>query len=387
MDDAIPLYPVYPVLFADHGLSTARISVLYILWSATGLLLNVPAGALADRMSRRALLVVAGLFRAMAYGLWVIAPTFTGFATGFVLWGIGGALISGTFEALVYDDVAAAGASDDYGRLIGRAGTVKLVASAIVTALAIPMLHFGGFGLVGAVSAGVMLVWSLVAWSLPSRPRTATATVDGEHPAPIDEDDHSGLRGYLRTLRAGVTEAATHPAVRGVLLIAALLPALTAIDEYVPLLGHAYRLPVAVVPVFLLAITLTAAIGNWAAGRWWSASSGRIAITLAVGGIAILASGLTGNAAGFVGVGVAFGCMQYGIVSTEIRLQHAITGPARATVTSVADLGADLAAIVVFAVCGLVSQHISVVLLIAWFGVPMLVLALLAWRWLRLPGA
>ncbi len=365
LDDAIPLYPVYPVLFADHGLSIGRISVLYILWSAVGLLLNVPAGALADRVSRRALLAVAGLSRAMGYAIWVIAPTFTGFAVGFVLWGIGGALISGTFEALVYDESVAAGAEDDYGQLIGRSGTVKLVASALMTAAAIPMLRYGGFALLGAVSAGVMIAWSMVALSLPSRPVRST-------------DD--GLRAYLETLRDGVTEAAAHPAVRRVVLIAALLPGLTAIDEYVPLLGPAYRLPESVVPAFLLAITLSAAIGNWAAGRWWSANSGRIAATLAVGGCALIASGLTASATGFAGVGVAFGCVQFGVVTTQIRLQHAIVGNARATVTSVADLGADIAAIILFGAAGLMSTHLSVVPLIAWFGVPMLILAALARR-------
>ena len=372
LDDAIPLYPVYPILFADHGLSTARISVLYILWSATSLLINVPAGALADRVSRRALLVVAGLIRAAGFGLWVLRPTFTGFAVGFVLWGIAGSLISGTFEALVYDEAAAAGASDDYGRLTGHAGTIKLVTSAIVTALAIPLLHFGGFGLVGAVSSAVCIVWALVALTLPQRPRAAEAGVEG------------GFRGYLTTLRVGVTEAATRPAVRGLVLIAALLPALTAVDEYVPLLGHAYRLPASIVPVFLLAITLTAAVGNWCAGWWWSARPSRIAMSLALGGIALIASGLTSSVAGFAGVGIAFGFMQFGVVTTNIRLQHAITGAARATITSVADVGADIASIILFAVCGLVSQRLSVVPLIAWFGVPMMVLALAATRWLSL---
>jgi MFS family permease len=346
--------------------------VLYIIWSVTGLLLNVPAGALADRMSRRALLVAAGLLRAMGYALWVITPTFTGFAVGFVLWGTGGALISGTFEALVYDEAVAAGAEHDYGRLTGRAGTIKLISSAAVTLLAIPLLHVGGFILVGAVSAAVMLIWSLIASTMPSRPRVAQA------------DDEGGFRGYLATLRTGVVEAATRPGVRGVLVIAALLPALTSIDEYVPLLGPAYRLPTSAVPLLSLGITLTAAVGNWAAGRWWSARSGRIALTLAAAGGALLASGLAGPAAGFAGVAAAFGLMQFGIVATNVRLQHAITGSTRATVTSLADFGADIGAIVVFAVCGLASPHLSVTALIAWFGVPLIGLAVLARKWLAL---
>ena len=54
------------------------------------------------------------------------------------------------------------------------------------------------------------------------------------------------------------------------------------------------------------------------------------------------------------------------------------------TITSVADVGADIAAIILFAVCGLLSQRLSVVPLIAWFGVPMMLLALASIRWLSL---
>jgi hypothetical protein len=324
-------------------------------------------------MSRRALLVVAGLLRAIGYASWVLAPSFAGFATGFVLWGLGSALSSGTFEALVYDETVAAGAEEGYGRLVGRAGTVKLVAGAAVTLLAVPLLRIGGFGLVGAVSAAVMVAWSLVAFTLPDRPRVAVA------------DDAGGFRGYLATLRDGVTEAATAPGVRGVLLLAALLPALTSIDEYVPLLGPAYRLPDAAVPLLLLGITLTAAVGNWAAGRWSSAGSGRIALVLAVGGVALLLGGGSGNRAGFAGIAATFGCLQFGIVAANIGLQHAITGPARATVTSLADFGADIGAIGVFATCALVSRHAPVTVLIAGLGVPLVVLAGLARIWLTPP--
>jgi hypothetical protein len=62
------------------------------------LVLNVPAEALADRVSRRALLAIGRLCRALAYALWTYAPSMLGFAAGFVLWGAGSALISGTFQ-------------------------------------------------------------------------------------------------------------------------------------------------------------------------------------------------------------------------------------------------------------------------------------------------
>ncbi len=368
--DAIPLYPVYPVLFADHGLSTAAISALYILWSSTGIVLQLPTGVLADHVSRRLLLVIAGFLRVVGFGAWIVVPSFAGFAVGFVLWGLSSALQDGTFEALVYDELAAADATGAYGRLTARSGTGGLIASAVATALAVPLFHIGGFELVGWVSVAVCAVEGFVSLSLPAQPRVAEAS-------------EGGFRPYVETLRTGIVEAATRPSVRGVVLLVALLPGLTAIDEYVPLVGRDYHVPTSVVPVFLLVITLTAAIGNWAAGRWWSLRGSRVAATLAIGAAALAVSGLTDHAAGFTGVAVAFGVVQFGITGAEIRLQHVITGRARATVTSVAGVGADVFAIIVFAASAAIAQWLPVTGLLATFAVPLFVLAVFTPRWLR----
>ena len=117
--DTIPLYPLYALLFADAGMSDARISGLFLIWSATGIVAEVPAGVLADRFSRRGAVVASGLLQAGGYVLWISAPGFAGFAAGFALWAVGGAFGSGALEALLYDGLAAAGAEDTYPRRSG----------------------------------------------------------------------------------------------------------------------------------------------------------------------------------------------------------------------------------------------------------------------------
>ncbi len=100
LGDFVLLYPVYALLFADAGLSTAQVSALFAVWSVVGFALELPSGALADATSRRALLVVAQLLTAAAFAVWVLEPSFAAFAAGFVLWGTAGALQSGALEAL-----------------------------------------------------------------------------------------------------------------------------------------------------------------------------------------------------------------------------------------------------------------------------------------------
>lgn len=55
LDELVLFYPVYALLFTETGLSVAETSSLFVIWSVTGLVLEVPSGALADAVSRRLL--------------------------------------------------------------------------------------------------------------------------------------------------------------------------------------------------------------------------------------------------------------------------------------------------------------------------------------------
>src|SRR4051812_47669375 len=94
LDDLILLYPVYVLLFADTGLTVAEISSLFVVWSVTGFVLEIPSGVWADAVSRRLLLVGAPVLGAVGFGLWTTVHSYWAFLAGFVLWGTQGALQS-----------------------------------------------------------------------------------------------------------------------------------------------------------------------------------------------------------------------------------------------------------------------------------------------------
>ena len=77
------LYPVYTLLFSDTGMSVSQISSLFVIWSVSSLVLEVPSGAWADATSRRRLLVIGPLLTAVAFGVSVAAPGYWMFALGF----------------------------------------------------------------------------------------------------------------------------------------------------------------------------------------------------------------------------------------------------------------------------------------------------------------
>ena len=119
--DFIFAYAVYNALFNIKGLNVLQISFLLAWWCLTSIVLEVPTGALADHWSRRKLLMIAPLFKALCFVTWFIADgEFFLYALGFLCWSAGSTLVSGTFEASVYETLAHHGKTSDFERVQGR---------------------------------------------------------------------------------------------------------------------------------------------------------------------------------------------------------------------------------------------------------------------------
>lgn len=351
---------MYSLLFAETGLSAARISTLFILWSAVSFLLEIPSGLLADLFSRRRLLVLAPLITGLGYGLWTFAPSYPAFAAGFVLWGVGGALASGAQEALVYEELARLGAGGSYPRVYGRARALGTTAVMVSSLIAAPLMAAGGFLGLGIASVVVPLFTAAVAWSLPEH------RGEGEE----DEDEEPGLRAVFRD---GLAQVRAAPAVRRLLLGVVLMSGFSAMDEYLPLLAaDASGSALALVPLLVLLPSVGDAAGGWFAGRGGS----RLPVALALAALFLAAGAVVRHPLGFVPIGVAFGLVQWATVVTEARLQDRLSDRSRATVTSLSGFGMEVVAVLVFAAYGLGSLWASSWLLFALAALPQLLLAL-----------
>ncbi|MGV9980610.1 MFS transporter, partial [Micromonospora wenchangensis] len=152
LSDLVLLYPVYVLLFSDAGLTVGQVSALFVIWSVTAIVLEVPSGAWADAVSRRLLLCLAPLLTGACFALWVLAGSWWASALGFVLWGAGGALGSGALEALVYTELDRLGAAGRYARTMGRGRTAGVLGVLASLGLAGPVLAAGGYRAVGAAS-------------------------------------------------------------------------------------------------------------------------------------------------------------------------------------------------------------------------------------------
>ncbi|MGW5573558.1 MFS transporter [Nocardia thailandica] len=391
--DLLPVYGLYGVLFADHGLDAAQISLLFALWSLTAFFLEVPSGAWADTVSRRGLLVLSALLQASTFTVWALAPSFAGFALGFVLWGVAGALESGTFEALVYDELVTRGETASYARIMGYARAAQEISVLVAIVSAAPLYALGGYALVGWVSVGVACVHVATALTLPGAPRAVSASVvedleDGV-PEPV-----AAPHGYLSMLRAGVGEALRVRRVRRGVLLGALLYGMTAFDEYFGLLAVAGGASTAA-SALLLGVAVTGSLaGSLLAGRAEALAAGRLSALLVLAGGTFIGGCLLVAAApgsaygtallwpGFVGIAIGYGIDFAAEVVASARLQDAIEGPARATVTSVSGLLSEIVALGIFGFVALTTTWWTMPVTVGALGALLLLAAALTPSWL-----
>nr|WP_281496816.1 MFS transporter [Ornithinimicrobium sp. F0845] len=343
--EAIPLFALYALLFADHGLTTSQIGTLLAAWSVSAFLLEVPSGAWADLIDRRLLLIASGLVYVVAFATWLLWPSYWGFLAGFVLWSLSEALRSGTYEAYLFDELTAAGRADRYGPVKARAESLTVIVMAAAIGVAGPLHSLGGYPLVGWVSVGVALLHTLLAVALPRV--TPVADIE-ETPDP----EPASIGAWATTVRAGVREAARSGAIRKVLMAYGTVVALVGLDEFFSLILVEGGTSVGLIAWILAGVTLLEAAATWA-GAAVARLAGIPHAAIVAGGGLLLAVGawLTGPWS-YLAIAVGYALATASYVSGDIRLQHTIAGTARATITSVAGVVAEVGFLVTL---GLIS--------------------------------
>ncbi len=339
--DFILLYPLYSILFAQHGLSIFQISLLFIIWAGTDIVTNVPLGVLADKLPRKWLLAVGPLIEVLGFLTWFIWPTFAGFALGFILWGISGAVIDGTFEAYLYDELKAGGVEEQYVRIAGKTQSFALVANFAATALASVAILLG-YRFVTFGSIASLLVASLTATLLPNPRKYEKA-----------HEEH-----YFALLKAGVIEAFRNKVLLEVILLGSVIGmAYGVMDEYVPLFFHQIGYNKTIVSLIVAVTVLMAALGSFVAHHWEHLATRSFMLLLLATGLMLVGSAwLLGAPSIFLLIVFTFIIKMLNTIY-DGKVQHSISGERRATITSISFFGIEIFTVIAFLLYGVVSRH------------------------------
>ena len=245
--------PVEKLFMSEIGFTAASVGVMAAAYAAVTPILEVPSGILADRWSRKGVLILSAVALSLCTvigGLSTGVPMYIGSA---MILGVYFAMYSGTVESVVYDTVLeAAGSAEQYET---RLGGVRFLESA---ALVVSSL-LGGWlaGLAGPrVTYFVTIPFTLLA---------IVAFARFDEPRLHRAGERTGLRAHIALTYRTITG-------RGALLPIVLLGAVTALItqtlfEFGPLWLVALAAPAVLFGPYWAALVSTLGVGGLIAGR------------------------------------------------------------------------------------------------------------------------
>jgi predicted MFS family arabinose efflux permease len=265
--------PVEKLFMNEIGFDAASVGVMAAAYAAVVPIVEIPSGILADRWSRRGMLIVASvalLLSSLLGGLSNNVVTYIGCA---LILGVYFAMYSGTMEAVVYDTVLEeTGDSEAFEKRLGR---VRLIESAALVSSSL-----GGGWLAGLASPRATYFLTV-----PFAALSVVAYLRFREPQLHRTEERVPFRNHLAvTYRTITRRGHLGPIVALAVLTAALLQV---IFEFGPLWLVALAVPAVLYGPYWAALVSTLGLGGLLAGRL---QLGRAATLSAVVATMILAS-------------------------------------------------------------------------------------------------
>jgi len=127
-------------LFMQHiGFNNATIGLMVALYSAVMLVFEIPSGILADRWSRKGVLIIASFCLSLSALICGLSNGIGIYLVGAMFWGVFFACYSGMYDSIIYDTIIeSTGKSKLYDHIFGRVQvmeSIALITSSILGAL------------------------------------------------------------------------------------------------------------------------------------------------------------------------------------------------------------------------------------------------------------
>ena len=311
-------------LFAiERGMTVQMVVYTEFIYAAATFALEVPSGVLADRLGRRPLLIAGALFTCLEFAVLPFAHGFWLFGLSALIAGMGGACISGTWNAMLYDSLLSCGRQNEFEKVLGRIQAADLAAALIAGVSGALLAQRFGFAFNYWLSVGSAVIALVFTLKLAEPPKT----VDG----------HKACLSAGGIVTVAYRFFKTHRDVLNMIVHTALIVSLIIyVDEFWQVYLRDSYFPLALFGVVSAALTITRAPGALLAVQLLKRHSHR-AITaassfLAAGGIILAA--MAKNGWGILGMAaVCFGTALMETV-TAGYLHHRADPNARATIES-----------------------------------------------------
>jgi len=335
-------WSVDKIFFAQRGASPFEISILLGLWAFYVLIFEVPSGAIADRWSRKWLIVISSIFHAVAYFIWIFSNNFWMFLLGYLFRGTGGFLESGTKEAFLYDHLKNYKQEVDFEKHTGRIWIITTVSFLITALVAGTLADRFSFALVLVLSILSNIIAGFIAVLIPDTPRlTSTEEVS-----------------YWKFLSNAWKKAFKQPILlRALIYAATVVVAYECLDEYDQLYVNSVGLPLSFFGIWWLIRMTGEGIGGFVAHKFKQFDVQKVLSIIALINAGILiASGFASSYVILPILGIMFGLFSIAKILNIGVIQRQIRSHERATITSISALLVEAVGIVSGLIFGYVAN-------------------------------
>ncbi|GAB2600034.1 MFS transporter [Kribbella endophytica] len=245
--------PVEKLFMTEIGFEAATIGVMAAAYAGLVPVAEVLSGVLADRWSRRGVLVLAAIALLLAVLVGALSQNVVAYIVAALILGLYFALYSGTVEAVVYDTVLEeTGTSTAYEREIGR---IRLLESAALVTSALA----GGWI---AAATSTRLTYFV---TLPFVAASLIALSRFREPRLHEAGERSPLRDHLRTTVRAILHRGRLVPIAAAAVMAALI--LQAMYEFGPLWLIELSAPAGFYGPFWAGVVGALGLGGLLAGR------------------------------------------------------------------------------------------------------------------------
>ena len=338
------IYPLYPIMFSERGgVSAAGVGIILATTSALGFLFEVPTGILADKISRKYVLLASLFFKALCLVLWLAVPSFLGYWLGAVSLAISAALESGAIQAYLYGTLSHDG-KQQFGKFWSRVSAMVMLSwSLAYVATTVIGIHYG---VILGLSILACLVGIVICLTLPK-----------------DNVAASNTEVKPKVFRSAITNIKHSPELKSLLVVGILVIGIAFMTVvYIGPYYHQSGVSTRWVPLLMAAGNILGATMFWTLHSWEHILDRYILLlATAVGALFILSffGGVVAVCLGFLLVARFFRILQ---VQFESKVQHLANEEARATTSSILNFGASIlqssleALVGLFAIANVVVQ-------------------------------
>ena len=351
--DFILIYAVDKLFLIYRGIELYQIAILIAFWSLSTTLLEIPTGALADKWSRKNMLVLSAIFRSLCYVTWFFGSNFWLFLLGFAFRTVSGTFESGTLEAYVFDFLRQKRKEEEFEKIWGRGQASLTIGIAIALSLG-GFLSTYSYELVVALSALSPLFTMATSLLFP---QVYPVTLIGE-------------KSYLSILKDGIKKAFSNTLLVRVFLYSAIVyAALGMLDEYDQvMLSSWFNMPNSFIGIWLATAMGISSLSGLYAHKLKNMGWKLLNTMAVVTGILLIMISLS-NSPLLLGTFLLFWTFSVLInVLTQGVIQREIPSEERATITSVNSLITETGAVILGLIFGFIANRYGIQIGYGFYG-------------------